>query len=186
MSIYLYDLPVAPKETPSIYLETAKRFDLKIYSKIWNEEEEIEVNHHMYNYTQFSVRPYKLTYGCDGTTDNNIHYLGVLICKHFGIDYLEEYNIAYSERSEEEKEGFKKYIDYIFTDKVEYEWIKKTTIVPKKINELIVTQLMHDLAEINYPSFTEQLIKTFQTKNINANNYWKRVTKYHINSTPGN
>lgn len=181
MSTYLFDLPVAPKETPNCFLETAKKFDLKIYSKIWNEEEDIDAEHHMYNYTQFSVRPYRLTYGCDGTTDNNIHYLGVLICKHFGIDYIEEYNIAYSERSDEERAEFKKYIDYIFTDKVEFDWIKKTTIVPEKINELIVTQLMHDLYEINYPSFVEQLIKTFQTKNINADNFWEKIKKYHTN-----
>ena len=113
--------------------------------------------------------------------DNNIHYLGVLSCKHFGIDYIEEYNIAYSERSDEERAGFKKYIDYIFTDKVEFDWIQKTTIVPEKINELIVTQLMHDLYEINYPSFVEQLIKTFQTKNINADNFWEKIKKYHTN-----
>ena len=45
---------------------------------------------------------------------------------------------------------------------------------------------MHDLAEINYPSFVEQLIKVFQTKKINADNYWDRVKKYHINSTLDN
>lgn len=40
---------------------------------------------------------------------------------------------------------------------------------------------MHDLYEINYPSFVEQLIKTFQTKNINADNFWEKIKKYHTN-----
>jgi len=78
----------------------------------------------MYKYTQHSIRPYKLTYGCDGTTDNNIHLIALHACKYYNINYLKAYNNAYKEIGEQDFLEFKKYIQHIQKDS----FLKETTV----------------------------------------------------------
>ena len=176
MARKLYPLKNAPKKTPNFFLKIAENFpNLKIYKIVWDEERGIEKEHHLYKYTQFSVRPYILTYGCDGTTDSNIHYLAYVICNHFKIDYLNAYKESYCERGEEDFNEWKKYIKSILND----EFIKKTTVVPKEITENNVVEIIHDLYEINYQSLTQILIEKFSKININCDFFWEKIKKYH-------
>ena len=141
----LYPINEIPKNCPELFINTAKRNNLKIYEIIHNEEEGINKEHHCYNYTQYSVRPYKLTYGCDGTTDNNIHLIALHICNYYNINYIEVYKNAYNDRDLDDHQDFEKYLKYIQNDK----FLKTTTIFPSVINETIVNELIHDLYEIN-------------------------------------
>lgn len=175
MARKLYPLKNAPKNTPNLYLSIAKNFpNLKIYKIVWDEERGIEKNHHMYKYTQFSVRPYMLTYGCDGTTDSNIHYLAMIICNHYKIDYLKAYKLAYPERDKNDFFEWKMYLNEVFNDN----FIKETTIVPENIIEQNVIELIHDLYEINYQSLVQVLIEMFQKINIDCDFFWEKVQKY--------
>lgn len=52
---------------------------------------------HAYGYTQYTARPYRPGYGCDGTTDANVHLIAMTVCQRLGIDYAAAYEEAYSD-----------------------------------------------------------------------------------------
>lgn len=56
---------------------------------------------HAWGFQQWSVRPFVLGYGCDGTTDGNIHYIALQLCEQLGLDYIELYEQAYVETGDE-------------------------------------------------------------------------------------
>lgn len=45
---------------------------------------------------QYSPRPFVQGYGCDGTTDSNIHLIAFTLCQRLGIDYVVAYVQAYN------------------------------------------------------------------------------------------
>tara|TARA_R110000868_G_scaffold411516_1_gene705117 strand:- start:4875 stop:5405 length:531 start_codon:yes stop_codon:yes gene_type:complete len=173
----LYNVNSAPAETPTFFINIAKKNNLKIYRKTWDETDGLNQKHHMYGYTQFSVRPYKLSYGCDGTTDKNIHFIAYFAFSNLGICYKELYNLAYPERGKEDFDSFSEYIDHVLCDS----FIKKTTIVPTVFNQDIFTKIMHDLYEINYRSLVDVCISKLYEFNIDANEFWNKVKKYQHN-----
>ncbi|MGK9452703.1 hypothetical protein ACSSZE_15805 [Acidithiobacillus caldus] len=46
---------------------------------------------------QYTVRPYVPGYGCDGTTDENIHLIASVLAERSGIDYVAAYRKAYKD-----------------------------------------------------------------------------------------
>jgi len=45
---------------------------------------------------QYSPRPFIQGYGCDGTTDANVHLVALTLCQKLGIDYVAAYVQAYN------------------------------------------------------------------------------------------
>lgn len=43
---------------------------------------------HAHGFVQYSPRPFVQGYGCDGTTDENVHLIALTLCERLGIDYV--------------------------------------------------------------------------------------------------
>lgn len=52
---------------------------------------------HAWGFVQYTVRPYVPGYGCDGTTDENIHLIASVLAERSGIDYVAAYRKAYKD-----------------------------------------------------------------------------------------
>lgn len=52
---------------------------------------------HAWGYIQWSVRPYRLGDGFDGTIDEYVHYLAKLFLESIGLNYFEIYDQAYAD-----------------------------------------------------------------------------------------
>lgn len=81
----------------------------------------------------FSVRPYILGYGCDGTTDCNIHAIASVVAERNGLDYLQIKNRVYPDEN-------------IKIDWSKDEVVMQETIIPDKID---LELLLSDLSDIN-------------------------------------
>lgn len=99
-------------------------------------------------YVQYSIRPYVLGYGCNGTTDDNIHLLAWIYFFRRDINYIELYQRAYEER------GNADWIKVLLRD----ELLRKETVIPKNINFKL---LINDLNDINNHGLANYLEEHF-------------------------
>lgn len=55
---------------------------------------------HALGFVQYSLRPYRQGYGCDGTTDKNIHLIASVMTQREDWDYVDLYQKAYGDRDD--------------------------------------------------------------------------------------
>ena len=108
-----------------------------------------------------TVRPYVVGYGCDGSTDANIHYVAQKMTKALGFDYEEIYDKAYPDARGEgwiENDLSKTKDEALKTNQV-----KDTTIIPKNAT---IQDVLDDLYDVNNRSLVTELEETFEKANI--------------------
>lgn len=65
---------------------------------VWDEEGGYPK--HSWGFIQYTLRPYRQGYGCDGTTDNNIHLIASTMAQREGWNYEAIYREAYGDESD--------------------------------------------------------------------------------------
>jgi hypothetical protein len=143
------------------YLQEAltwKKKSLAIYYNIpfWIKKIVWKMPIHAKGYIQFTIRPYTQGYGCDGTTDSNIHLIAMTWAERNGYSYLEKYKEAYGTREFFKESEIETWFNYI------KEMHKKfhETIIPDKIDAQL---MIDDLEAINNRSLAtviENIIKS--------------------------
>jgi len=104
-------------------------------------------------------------YGCDGTTDDNVHLMGMLICDSLGIDYAEAYASAYDDTPlSESREMFAS----ILADPS----IQRNTLLPTlPPTEDTLILLLSDLYQLNNRSFCDVLAERFASKGFEVDDF---------------
>ncbi len=114
---------------------------------IWDEEGGYP--EHACGYIQYSPRPFRQGYGCDGTTDENIHLIAAVFCERLGLDYIAIYKDAYTDSSD----GIEQSMANLMNDKE----IREETIIPESIEIDELRLMLSDLYQINNRSLVEVL-----------------------------
>lgn len=115
---------------------------------------------HAWGYEQFTVRPYRLGYGCDGTTDGNIHLIAAVLCERVGIDYVDAYLTAYPDQST--FEHTRRWVDGIRADGR----LAGETIVPPDASPEALGLMLSDLYQINNRSLVAELEERFTSAGV--------------------
>lgn len=110
---------------------------------------------HAWGYIQYSPRPYVQGYGCDGTTDNNIHLIGITLCQHLNLDYYALHREAYP------KEGSQSDTDHWTTTLLHDQSLREETLLPQQLTLDALRLLLSDLYQINNRSFVDVLEQAF-------------------------
>jgi len=117
---------------------------------------------HSHGTIQYSPRPYVQGYGCDGTTDENIHLIASSLCAKLGIDYVEAYAQAYGRDRET--------IDWIRELPSDSSLLKET-VVPENTGIDELTLMLHDLYAINNSELVFVLEVIFQERELPVNDW---------------
>ena len=104
---------------------------------------------HAWGTIQYTVRPYMQGYGCDGTTDGNIHLIAACCAKESGIDYFDAYKSAYPDEDHPHD-----WFQEIFIDKR----LNEETIIPGNTSFRTWCLTLSDLYQINHRSLVEVLV----------------------------
>ena len=115
---------------------------------------------HAWGHEQFTVRPYRQGYGCDGTTDANIHLIAAVLSERVGIDYVDAYMVAYSHDSI--IEVVRSWVDGIRTDGR----LKSETIVPSDPSPEVLGLMLDDLYQINNRSLVMELEERLEAAGV--------------------
>jgi hypothetical protein len=113
---------------------------------------------HAWGYPQYSPRPYRPGYGCDGTTDGNIHLIAAIVCERLGIDYAAAYAEAYSHDST--LAGTREWLNDLRRDPE----VAAETLVPEGTSNAVVAGMLHDLREINHHNLAGLLEDILEAK----------------------
>lgn len=105
---------------------------------------------HAHGYIQYSPRPYRLGYGCDGTTDANIHLLALKLLERLGLDYPAIYLEAYRDRDGTENASW-------INDLAHDPKLCSETVIPEHVGPEELGLLLHDLNAINNRSVVAEL-----------------------------
>ena len=145
---HLLELASRIRKIPGGYL-------LKI---IWDDPDEYP--EHALGYEQYTVRPYHLGYGCDGTTDRNIHLIAATVFNRIGINYGQAYIEAYSD--EFNNHHRQSVIDDMndCSDPV----IVGETVIPEDNDLRTIQAVLHDLNAINNRSLVARLTELLLQK----------------------
>jgi hypothetical protein len=119
---------------------------------------------HALGFVQYSPRPFYQGYGCDGTTDENVHLIALTLCKRLGADYVAAYAKAYPE-ADEDTLGW---IRGLPLDK----GIMQETIIPKHPGAKELALMLKDLQAINNHSVIDVLLETFGQRDIRVDNWY--------------
>lgn len=156
---YLLDLSSKILNIPGGYI-------LKI---IWDDPDEYP--EHAFGYEQYTVRPYHLGYGCDGTTDRNIHLIAATVFNRIGINYGQAYVDAYSDEfnSNNRQAGIDDMNDC--SDPV----ITGETVIPENNDLRTIQAVLHDLYDINNRSLVARLTELLLEKRFD-----EKVQDWHM------
>lgn len=113
---------------------------------------------HAYGFIQYSPRPFFQGYGCDGTTDENVHLIAMALCNLLGIDYVSVYAQAYPDAEDDT-------LDWIKGLPLDQEIVAET-IVPKSAGTRELALMLHDLQAINNRSVIDVLLDVFEHRDI--------------------
>lgn len=120
---------------------------------------------HSAGYTQWTLRPYYQGYGCDGTTDDCVHYIGFKLCQSLGIDYAAAYAKAYTDTTLDEARE-------MFSDDSFSKATRDETILPElPPTKETVALLLSDLYQLNNRSFCEVLVELFSAKGFDVEDF---------------
>ena len=144
------------QEAPAKLREMALKDGLQLLQITWDKEG--GYLEHAWGFEQWSVRPYRLGYGCDGTTDENIHFIAWKVCEIVGIDYPALYWEAYQEN---------------LLDFGEWDRVAQETEIPDLENlTLTMRGILHDLNEINCRSVRDLLEDILEGLGYNMAEWW--------------
>lgn len=104
---------------------------------------------HAWGFVQYTVRPYIPGYGCDGTTDNNIHFVAATLAGRCGLDYGEIYRSAYPDSCEHVPD----WLQWLQKDQT----IREETVIPQTAEENDWILALGDLYEVNNRSLVCEL-----------------------------
>ncbi|CDQ09189.1 conserved protein of unknown function [Acidithiobacillus ferrivorans] len=138
---YLFGLKTKAANFPGAYV-------LKI---IWDDPDEYP--EHALGYEQYTIRPYRLGYGCDGTTDQNIHLIAATVLNRIGINYGQAYVEAYPDEFNDNNRQAG--IDDM--NNCSGQQIVAETVIPEDNNLRTIQAILHDLNEINNRSLVGRL-----------------------------
>jgi hypothetical protein len=148
------------RRAPDFIRARAKKDGKKVLHIVWDKAGGYPP--HAWGYEQWSVRPYEQGYGCDGTTDCNIHFIGRHLCGLLGLDYKELYTEAYREH---DGDGF----DSDWLDDLErYE----AEIILPGLSQRSLKLLLYDLCEINNHSMERLLNEKFTNLGYDVDKWW--------------
>lgn len=141
--------------------EKAREGRLQILHIVWDADGGYP--EHSWGYEQWSLRPYVQGYGCDGTTDENVHLIAWRMCEQVGLDYFALYEEAYSDH---EKPGECWLRTYFWTRTI------RETIIPQEVSERTLRGVLHDLNEINNRSIRAVLEDEFTRLGFDVSEWW--------------
>lgn len=147
---------IESREAPDFIIEKAVKQDKKILKIEYDQGDGYARNH-----TSWSVRPYTPGYGCDGTTDMNIHLIGLRLCSKLGLDYFKLYEKAYAWQGVDAANA-----DWLRN--MDWSTIEEQTEIPE-VSEESVNLLLLDLQEINNRSLMILLATEFHKLGFNVN-----------------
>jgi len=163
----LFEPGVFPKDADSHYVKRAKAEDKQLLKIVWDDADGYP--EHAWGYVQWSIRPYTQWYGCDGTTDENIHLIAKALCEALGLDYAALYEQAYN-RPQDAPLG-----ESWLRSMTAESWarIEAETIIPE-LSEISLCGILDDLHEINNHSFANLLENVFTSLGYDVGHYWLR------------
>ena len=118
---------------------------------------------HAWGYVQYSPRPFRQGYGCDGTTDDNIHLIATVLCARLGLDYISLYKQAYPGDDD---------VECWITGLLANNEIHQETIIPEHTgcDELIL--MLSDLYQINNRSLVSVLEESLMDKELDVRGWY--------------
>ena len=119
--------------------------ETRILHIVWDEEE--GYTRDAWGFEQWSVRPYRVGQGCDGTIEESMHFVALHLLAKIGIDYRANYHEAYPEES---LDGWPR------PDQLG--WLAEETDFPPLDVESLEL-LLHDLYDTNHRTL-EDLLRT--------------------------
>lgn len=154
-----------PPDVDAYFVKRALVENKALLKIVWDEASGYP--EHAWGYVQWSVRPYVQWYGCDGTTDSNIHLIAYRLCTQLGLDYAALYEQAYN-RPCDAPPG-KSWLRLMG----EENWaaIEAETVMPE-LSKLALCGVLDDLHEVNNHSFAYVLEKEFIRLGYDVEDYW--------------
>uniref|UniRef100_E6QVW9 Uncharacterized protein n=1 Tax=mine drainage metagenome TaxID=410659 RepID=E6QVW9_9ZZZZ len=125
---------------------------------IWDDPDEYPA--HALGYEQYTIRPYRVGYGCDGTTDLNIHLLAATVFNRMGINYGQAYVEAYPDESDDTN---RQAIMDAMNDCSDRQ-IADETVIPEDNSLRTIQAILHDLNDINNRSLVSRLTELLLEK----------------------
>ena len=163
MNILFHPHDEEAHDAPKYIRVRALKEGKQVLKIVWDKESGYP--EHAWGFTQWSIRPYEQRYGCDGTTDLNIHLIALRLCEAIGIDYPALYEQAYNRESSWLRNW----------TPADWKHIERETIVPE-LSEQALRNLLHDLGEINNRSILAVLEDKFTKLGHNVADWWKLST----------
>ena len=120
---------------------------------------------HAWGYTQWTVRPFVQGYGCDGSTDENVHLIAAILCEKVGIDYADCYTRAYSDDGDLASNA-----KWIAELKAKAS-VKDETLLPDEVTADALVLMLSDLYQINNRSLVDVLEDELDTKGWNVRDF---------------
>jgi len=139
------------------------------YVKLIEWKRELGAPEHIDGYVQVSARPYRQGYGCDGTTDRNIHLIAMTLCKRLGIDYLDAYHRAYNGDRGYVRQEVIEWLEDISKDCS----LIAETIIPKETNVDTLRLMLSDLYQINNKPLVDTLSDILVARGYDVTNFWE-------------
>ena len=133
------DHPAAARAPRHVRELAAARTDpaTRILHIIWDEADGYP--EHAWGFEQWSVRPYLLGQGCDGTIEENLHYAALRILPAMGLDYRQLYREAYP------GEDLGDWPTAAFAEELAAE-----SIIPERASAEDLQRLLYDLYDTNH------------------------------------
>lgn len=116
-----------------------------------------------WGFMQFSPRPFRQGYGCDGTTDSNVHLIATVLCSRLGIDYERVYAEAYPETTIEPG-----WTDRLVADTA----LRDETMIPAAAGRDELLLMLSDLYQINNRSVVAVLEERLAERGFDVGDWY--------------
>ncbi|HPA02578.1 MAG TPA: hypothetical protein PLK29_10225 [Chiayiivirga sp.] len=126
---------------------------------VWDREDGYP--EHSWGFMQWTVRPFVQGYGCDGTTDRNVHLVALTLCGMLGIDYRRCYREAYADC-----DGA--WIEALLDDA----GLAEETRLPAEPSLDAIVLMLSDLGQINNRSLVSVLAEALEDRGWPVARYW--------------
>ncbi len=132
---------------PDYVRNEAVKSNRKILKIIWDREDGYP--EHAWGYIQWSVRPYRLSDGCDGTRDGCAHFLAKHFLESINLNYFDIYDLAYFD-DDREPTDMREFPDSYWNE------VAKEVEIPE-VNKRNFRKLLDDLYDMNHRSIVALL-----------------------------
>jgi hypothetical protein len=118
---------------------------------------------HAWGFAQYSPRPFRQGYGCDGTTDANIHLVALTLCGRIGLDYTALYKKAYPDADNAES---------WLSALAKNEGLLLETLIPEIAGVDEFKLALSDLYQVNNRSLSSELEDALEEMGISVAEWW--------------